>query len=173
MKKLTRLFGQVLYYLVGIRMPISMSRISFGSKKVRALCGKMILDYCGKNVNIEKGAVFGKNIHLGDNSGIGMRAQIENHVTIGKNVMMGPDCMIFTRNHEYSDTNIPMCKQGFSEYKPVVIGDDVWIGARVIILPGVIVGAGSIIGAGSVVTKNVEEYTIVGGNPAHFIKERS
>ena len=60
----------------------------------------------------------------------------------------------------------------FSEPKPVVIEDDVWIGGRVTILPGVHIATGSIIGAGSVVTKNVEPYTIVGGNPAHFLKKR-
>lgn len=153
-------------------MPISFSKFSFGSRKVRAFCGKLLLDKCGKNVNIEKGALFGKNISLGDSSGIGIRAQIENNVTIGKNVMMGPDCMIFTQNHAFENRNVPMMEQGFSEVKPVFIGDDVWIGARVIILPGVNVGKGSIIGAGSVVTKDIEEYSVVGGNPAKLLKKR-
>lgn len=166
------LIGKIVYNSLGIRMPGSYSRFSFGSRQVRAFCGKLILDYCGENVNIEKGAIFSEHISLGNNSGIGIRAQIENNVTIGNDVMMGPDCMIFTRNHEFADTDRSMCLQGFSQVKDVVIEDDVWIGARVIILPGVKIGKGSILGAGSVITKNVEPYTVVGGNPAKLIKRR-
>lgn len=165
-------FGKILYYTIGIRMPISYSRFNCGSRKVRAFCGKLILEHCGENVNIEKGALFGNHVSLGDNSGIGIRAQIEEHVVIGNNVMMGPDCMIFTQNHEFQDKEKPMCEQGFSQVRPVLIGNDVWIGARVIILPGVHVGEGSIIGAGAVVTKNVEPYSVVGGNPAKLLKKR-
>ena len=167
-----RLIGKIVYNSLGIRMPGSYSRFCFGSRQVRAFCGKLILDYCGENVNIEKGAIFSEHISLGNNSGIGIRAQIENNVTIGNDVMMGPDCMIFTRNHEFADTDKYMCLQGFSQVKDVVIEDDVWIGARVIILPGVKIGKGSILGAGSVITKNVEPYTVVGGNPAKLIKRR-
>lgn len=166
------LIGKIIYNSLGIRMPNSYSKFNFGSRYIRAFCGKLILDYCGENVNIEKGALFSKHIILGNNSGIGIRAQIENNVTIGNNVMMGPDCMIFTRNHKFSDINKTMCSQGFSQIKKVVIEDDVWIGARVIILPGIKIGKGSILGAGSVITKDVEPYTIVGGNPAKLIKRR-
>lgn len=165
-------FGRILYNLIAIHMPLSFSKYSFGSRKLRAFCGKLILDKCGENVNIEKGASFGEHVSLGDNSGIGVNATISNYVTIGKNVMMGPDCLVYTSNHKFDNIEIPMCQQGFSEPKPVVIGDDVWIGARVIILPGVKIGQGSVIGAGSVVTKDVEEYTVVGGNPARLLKRR-
>ncbi len=166
------LIGKIIYNLLGVHMPLSDGRMSFGSKKVRAFCGKLILKECGKNVNIEKGAQFSSEVSLGDNSGIGVDSTIASYVTIGNNVMMGPECMIYTQNHAYSDLDVPMCQQGYSEARPVVIDDDVWIGSRVIILPGVHIGRGSIIGAGSVVTKNVEEYTIVGGNPAHLLKRR-
>ena len=62
--------------------------------------------------------------------------------------------------------------QGGKEVAPVVIGDDVWIGSRVIILPGVKIGNGSVIGAGAVVTKDVEPYSVVGGVPAKLIRRR-
>lgn len=66
-----------------------------------------------------------------------------------------------------------MCFQGYPTYdSQTVIEDDCWIGARVIILPGRRIGKGSIIGAAAVVTKDVEPYNIVGGNPARVIKKR-
>ena len=164
--------GRVLYNLIGVRMPLSDGRMNFGSKKVRALCGKLILKHCGKNVNIEKGARFGSEVSLGDNSGIGVNAQIASYVTIGNDVMMGPECMMYTTNHGMADTQTPMWRQHSTQPRPIVIGDDVWIGARVIILPGVQVGTGSVIGAGSVVTHNVMPYSIVGGNPAKLIRMR-
>lgn len=170
--ELRRIIGKILYNGLGKHMPLSDSRFSFGSKKVRALCGKLILDRCGDHVNIEKGAQFSAAVSLGDNSGIGVNALIASGVTIGKDVMMGPECMIFTANHGMEHNGTAMWRQPHEEMKPVVIGDDVWIGARVTILPGVHIGDGCVIGAGSVVTKNVEPYSIVGGNPARVIRKR-
>lgn len=167
-----RTIGRILYRALGKHMPLSDSRVSLGSKKVRALCGRLILRHCGTNVNIEKGAQFSSEISLGDNSGIGVCAQISSEVTIGNDVMMGPYCLIYTSNHCMDRTDIPMWRQGFTKPDPVVIGDDVWIGARVTILPGVQIGRGSVIGAGAVVTKSVPEYSIVGGNPARVLKYR-
>lgn len=161
-----------IYNILAKKMPISYSKFSFGSRYIRGYCGKVLLKKCGKNVNIEKGASFGKNISLGDNSGIGINAFLGSNIVIGNNVMMGPECIIYTANHEFSNIEIPMNMQGFTSIKQVSIGDDVWIGGRVIILPGVKVGNGAIIGAGSVVTKNIPEYAIVGGNPAKIIRYR-
>lgn len=65
-----------------------------------------------------------------------------------------------------------MREQGMQEFQPVTIGDDVWIGARVTILPGVTIGKGCIVGAGSVVTKSLPDYAIGLGNPARVLKFR-
>ena len=81
--------------------------------------------------------------------------------------------VIYSINHETRKTDIPMCKQGVTKVKGVTIGNDVWIGTRVIILPGVTIGDGAIIEAGAVVTKYVMPYTVVGGNPARKIKDRN
>lgn len=90
---------------------------------------------------------------------------------IGKNVMMGPDVTILTHTHNIERTDIPMGQQGM-RISEVVIGNDVWIGMRVIIMPGVKIGNGVVIGAGAVVTKDVPDFAIVGGVPAKVIKFR-
>lgn len=86
---------------------------------------------------------------------------------------MGPDVLIITQNHRFDQLDLPMWRQGFSPSEPVIIGNDVWVGTRAIILPGVTISKGAIIGAGAVVTKDVPEYAIVGGNPARLIKYRT
>jgi galactoside O-acetyltransferase len=86
---------------------------------------------------------------------------------------MGPEVYIYTQNHEFTRIDIPMDQQGWSDEKPVVIEDDVWIGSRVTILGGVTIGRGSIIGASSVVTKSCPPYSIVAGNPAQVVKKRT
>lgn len=164
---------KIIYECVAKKLPPSEMRIFPFGKQLRGWCAKYLLDSCGKNVNIEKGANFAQHVELGDYSGIGINASIAPYVTIGANVMMGPECIIYTRNHEFRDTQRPMCQQGFQEHKRVIICDDVWVGGRVVILPGVTIGKGSIIGAGSVVTKDVPEYSIVAGNPAVVKKKRT
>lgn len=173
MGRLSRKIGGLLYYSVAKHLPVSYSSVKLGQKSLRALCGRWMLKYCGKDVNIEKGAVFSARTSLGDYSGIGINARINGTCTIGKYVMMGTDVVIITRNHAFDRTDIPMMHQGFEEERPVVIGDDVWIGDRVIILPGVHVGEGSIIAAGAVVTHDVPPYAIVGGVPAKVIRMRN
>lgn len=172
MSKIGRFFGSALYHTIAKRLPLSYSKFNIGQRCLRAFCGKLMLKKCGKNVNIEKGAVFASGVELGDNSGIGICANIGANCVIGKDVMMGPECVIYTSNHRFDSTEVPMREQGFQGIKPVVIGDDVWIGGRVIILPGVKVGSHSIIGAGAIVTKDVPEWAIVAGNPAVVKKYR-
>ena len=171
--KFKKYIGFIIYNVIAKHLPVSNSRFNFCQKKLRACCGKLMLEKCGTNVNIEKNAEFSTRISLGDYSGIGVNARIAGKCTIGKYVMMGPNCTIYSRNHEYSDISRPMMEQGYSEDKEVVIGDDVWIGGNVTILPGVKIGSHSIIGACSVVTKDVPEYAVVAGNPAQIKKYRN
>lgn len=164
--KIWRLF----YALLGQWLPRSC--YSIVSLKIRYFFLKHIAKNVGKNVNIEQRVVFGEEFEIGDNSTVGFRSDIYGPVKIGKDVMIGPEVAIYTHNHKHDEIDIPMIKQGYTENKPVYIEDNVWIGRRVLIMPGVCIGTGSIVAAGAVVTKNVEPYSIVGGNPAKIIKYR-
>ena len=101
-----------------------------------------------------------------------MNCAVHGPLTIGTDVMMGPEVVILTNSHKYDKCDIPMNKQG-SYVLPVVIGNDVWIGTRAIILPCVKIGNGVIIGTGTVVTKDVPDYAVVGGVPAKIIRLRN
>ena len=131
-------------------------------------------DKYGKHINVEKNADFGtgKDISIGNNSGLGISCCVRGPLEIGDNVMMGPDVRILTSNHRTDRLDIPMCQQGSFPKEKVVIGSDVWIGTRVVILPGVYIGNGSIVAAGAVVSKDVPDYAVVGGVPAKVIKYR-
>ena len=167
-----RKIGAAIYYLLARHLPVSYSPLRFGQTRLRRFCGRLMLASCGRDVNIEKGAIFSEKVALGDHSGIGINARIHGECHIGRDVMMGEGCVVITRNHGHSRTDIPMRLQGFEPERPVWIEDDVWIGDRVTILPGVRVGRGSILAAGAVVVKNVPEYAVVGGVPARVIQYR-
>ena len=168
-----RTFFWLLYNIIGKNLPRSYVAYSLGARQFRAFVCKRLLAACGENVNIEPKVFFYlmSRTKIGDNSGIGMRSHVE-AVEIGKNVMIGPELIVFSGNKRFDRTDIPMIEQTSDEVSPVVIEDDVWIGARVIILPGRTIGQGAIVGAGSVVTKDVDPYSIVGGNPARVIGHR-
>lgn len=121
----------------------------------------------------------GREVCIGDHSGIGENCVLPNTIIIGKYVMMGPEVLCLGWDHNFERTDIPMCLQGAvieknhaTGYTPIVIGDDVWIGRRAIINKKCRIGNGVIIAAGANVTKNVEDYAIVGGNPAKTIRMR-
>ncbi len=125
----------------------------------------------GEHSNVLSGFTCdnGKNIHVGRNFLANYHVTILDcgPVTIGDYVMIGPNTMISTVNH-------PMTPMGRRKHlaivKPVKIGNDVWIGGNVTILPGVTIGNNVVVAAGAVVTKDVPDNTLVGGVPAKVIK---
>lgn len=159
----------VLYSIIAKWLPES--RHLKLAKKLRLFFASKIISTC-RNSNIERGASFTPGISVGERSSIGVNCELWGNVTIGNDVMMGPDCVIYTQNHAHSRTDIPMINQGYENCQPVVIMDDVWLGRRVIILPGVTIGRGCIIAAGAVVTKSISDFCVVGGVPAKVISMR-
>ena len=137
----------------------------------------------------EDALVYTKSLHIDDHSYIASGAQVRGDVKIGKyctinanacisgTVTMGDGVRIASLttivgfNHGFDDITKPVYQQPCSS-KGINIGDDVWIGANVVICDGVTIGSHSIVAAGSVVVKNVPEYSIVGGSPARVIRDR-
>jgi len=108
---------------------------------------------------------LGKNVSFN-----GMSIQGCGEVSIGDNFHSGIGCMMITQNHNYEGTMIPYDKTYIC--KKIVIGENVWLGHRVIILPGISIGEGAIVQAGAVVSQDIPSYAIAGGNPAKVFKFR-
>lgn len=162
----------VAYYGFAKYLPASTSPMTHWARKIRRVICRPIFDKCGDNVNIESGARFATGgISIGSGSGLGVNCSVHGPLRIGDNVMMGPDVTILSQTHNIERTDIPMGQQGM-RVTEVVIGNDVWIGMRVVIMPGVKIGNGAVIGAGAVVTKDVPDFAVVGGVPAKIIKYR-
>lgn len=179
MKLNTSTVALIIYYGFARHLPGSHTRLGkfLKSQKIRYICCKHIFKFIGNNVNIEKGAWFGKghSIEIGDNSGIGYNAHIFNNTIIGKNVMMGPNLYMLEKTHRFDRTDIPMILQGsYTEIKrdQVVIGDDCWIGQDVMIIGSREIKKGTIIGARCVLTKSFPEFSIIGGNPSQLLRSR-
>lgn len=148
--------------------------------KFKNLLLKSIFNKCGYGSYAGRGSYFGTGVgvEIGNDSSIGFRSRIGpvnssgGKLVIGNGVQIGPETVILTGGHTYERRDIPFLQQPYF-FSSVVIGDDVWIGTKVIILPGVNIGNGAVVGAGAVVTKNVDPYTVVAGVPAKVIKERT
>ena len=172
MSKFINFFILSMYYFILIYLPSkSMCEICV---KLRSKAAKLIFNQLGSNVNIAKGVRFGKGakISIGNNSGLGENCYLVamDFISIGDNVMIGPEVMILTGGHDYNDPTKSLIAQNIIT-KPVVIGNDCWISARVTILPGISICDRVIIAAGSIVSKSISESGIYGGNPARKIKD--
>jgi acetyltransferase-like isoleucine patch superfamily enzyme len=130
------------------------------------------LGHLSSTNDIQKPKSISCDFKMGEYGFIGRGAWICPKVTVGNYVMLAPECAILGGDHRIDIPDKPIIFSGRPEVLPTIIGDDVWLGYRAMIMAGVCIGNGAIIAAGSVVTKDVEPYTVVAGVPARKINER-
>ena len=132
---------------------------------------RSIIGHMGREVTILSPFFcdYGTHISIGDCTYINFNLTVldEAPVTIGSHVFIGPGCSLLTAVHplDAQERN-----KGTEKALPITIGDSVWLGGNVTVLPGVTIGEGAVVGAGSVVTRDVPPRTVVAGNPAHIIR---
>lgn len=143
------------------------SKVKKRTKLIKKIIGKtkehitiMAPFWCDYGYNIETGENFYANHNLVILDGA--------KVTFGDNVFIGPNCAIYTAGHPLE---VDQRNKGLEYAYPVSIGNNVWIGGDVTILPGITIGDNSIIGAGSIVTKNIPSNVIACGNPCVIKRE--
>ena len=133
---------------------------------------RSLLGNCGQHIHINQPfhCDWGCNIHIGENFFANFNLTIldEAPVKIGGNAFIGPNVSIYTACHPIEPEQR---NTGIEWAEPVSIGDNVWIGGSVTILPGVTIGNNVVIGAGAVVTRDIPDSVVVAGNPARIIKE--
>ncbi|WP_418607914.1 sugar O-acetyltransferase [Pseudoalteromonas sp. US3C1013] len=140
-------------------------------KRIKELCS-----HCGDGVIIEAGfhCDYGSQMHIGDRTFININCTVldapinEGAISIGCDCLIGPNVQLLAVSHAVNPTE-RLNKENFAA--PITIGNNVWIGAGVIVLAGVTIGENAVVGAGSVVTKDVAANTVVAGNPAVRIKD--
>ena len=141
------------------------------SRTLRSVYLRNWLGGFGKGSGIQLGCQFlnGRKVYLGQRNVINFGCLFDGRkftIRTGDDVSIGPEAAILTLGHD------PQSPEFADRGGEVVIGNRVWIGYRAVILPGVKIGDGAVVGAGAVVTKDVEPFTIVAGNPARKIGER-
>ena len=161
----------ILYKTVSLALRIRkfLKKIEVWHCKQRAI--RTVKSY-GENLRINGITKLNSNTVLGNNVNFnGMEIQGFGNVVIGNNFHSGPDCLMITQVHNYDHgTEIPYDSTNI--VKDITIEDNVWLGARVIVLGGVTIGEGAIIQAGSVVVSDIPKYGIAGGAPAKVFKYR-
>lgn len=143
-------------------------------KKIKNKRLKKKINLKNKKIEIQNDLIYShcEILNVQDYVYIGPRNKLygQGIIHIGSNSIIGPDVTIFTSIHDYQEGYLPY---GFQDIiKDVHIGDNVWIGASVIIMPGVHIGEGSVIGAGTIVTKDVLPLSVLAGNPGKVINNR-
>ena len=161
---LSKLKGSCIYIGCGIIswVPFHSFRI-FLIRILKAKIGKKVGLYRGFEVRSPWKLTIGNSTIIGHGALLDARMGL----TVGSNVNMSNEVMIWTLHHDYNSPNFTQIG------KPVIIEDYVWLCSRCIILPGVTIGKGAVVAAGAVVTRDVEAYTVVAGVPAKPVAKRN
>ena len=154
------------------RMCFEYNRLEPGMAERREEMLRGLLGKTGDNFLIEQPFLcdYGYNIEIGENfySNVNCVILDEAAVRFGNNVFVGPNCAFYTAIHPL---DAEMRRLGLESARPISVGDDVWIGGNVVVLPGVNIGSGCVIGAGSVVTKDIPAGFLAFGNPCRIIRK--
>ena len=166
-------FNLILYYLIFSKLPNSAFPLGRFYNRLRISCLSRIISI-GQNCKVQKAVYIGdgNNIQIGRSCQVNDNVRLDN-TRIGDFVMIGRDCIFLGKMHEFQDLSTPILAQGERKVTPTIVENNVWVGARVIVLPGIRLSQGCIIGAGAVVTKNTTENGVYGGVPARLIRMRS
>lgn len=135
---------------------------------------KKLIPHCGPGsfIQVPFFCDYGYNIHIGEKVFFNFNCVILDvaKVTIGNRTLLGPNVQIYTATHPMDSVERA---SGLESGKPILIGDDVWIGGSVVVCPGVSIGDRTVIGAGSVVTRDIPSGVFAAGNPCRVIREVS
>ena len=165
-------FYLLLYYLLIKNLPNSTFPGGVIFNKLRVLVIKKIFK-TGFNITFQRNVYFGngENIIIGNNCQINDNIRL-NNVKIGNHVMIARDCVFLGKSHEFNDIKTPMNEQPIKVFRQTIVENDVWIGIRVVIMPGVVIKRGSVIAAGSILNISTIQNGVYGGAPAKLIKIR-
>jgi len=167
MMSIHQLFWRVIYVSCASQLP-SWSRAGL---QFRVFCAARFCKSVAPTARINSRAQLSRLTSIGPHGGIGESCVLSGEVTIGAHTTMGPGCLFITGDHP-----VPADYGNFRDHGPIhksiVVEEDVFIGARVIILPGVRIGRGAAVGTGAVVTKDVASGATVVGNPAREVRRR-
>ena len=161
------------YYGVARYLPDSSFPGGWQATRLRGfLCGKFIAR-AGRAFYVRSDVFLadGRYLQVGDSVSIGPGCRIYGAV-LGDSVIVGPGCVFFKENRAADDLDKPVGAHGTTAINVPVVEDWAWIGERAIVLQGRRIGKGAIVGAGAVVSRDVEPFTVVGGNPARVIGDR-
>lgn len=151
-KRMVNLYGLV-------RILCRAARISFKGAEIGPLSIVGSVEVNGRATNLKMGreCVIGSSVHLA----------LHDKIVMGNHVVINDGCVLLTAGHDIDDPDWRQVKA------PIVLEDYAWVATSSIILPGVTIGYGAVVGAGAVVTKDVLAYSVVGGNPACKLRQRS
>ena len=163
----------LLYYCFSSKLPNSWFPGGKLYNKIRRANLRGVVSV-GGNTKIQRGVYIGSgnNVSIGRNCQVNENTRLDN-VQIGNHVMIARECIVLGKMHENSSAELPMSEQGVKPVQPTIIEDDVWLGLRVIVMPGVTIRKGCIVAAGAVLTKDTEPYGVYAGVPAKRIKNRN
>lgn len=173
MKNLSRYFWRLIYEIFARRISNAFWFYPFNKfgYTLRQFCVKRFIQSCGTNLRLGPGVTLAFNNTIGNHVIINENCRLQD-CQIGDYALIAPEVYTIRRNHRYEDPTTPISRQGYFDTKPPVIHRDVWLGARVILLPGIVIHEGAIVAAGAVVTQDVTSFDIVGGVPARIIGHR-